>query len=311
MRQIAASATVDPKCELGDDVEIGPGCVVGPNVQIGDGCRLFPNVVVMGNTTIGHGNLFYPGCVIGLPPQDLKHAGEDTELRIGDKNVFREHVTVHLGTALGGGITQIGDANQFQIGSHIAHDVSVGNHCLLSNGVQVAGHVHIEDCVNISGMTGIHQFVTLGRYAFIAAMARCTTDVPPYLIISYDGSLAGVNVKGLSRWAFTDEQCAALKRLYRQLFPRHGREDESRGPKTLLEMLFSRRARRGALSLSTRISEAESNGALDEHGRYLVQFLKRSMTDGKYGRYLESVRRDSNTPPPQFYAEARLDGAVS
>lgn len=311
MRQIAASATVDPKCELGDQVEIGPGCVVGPGVRIGDGCRLLPNVVIMGHTTIGPDNRFYPGCVIGLAPQDLKHGGEDTQLQIGEGNIFREHVTVHVGTALGGGLTQIGDHNQFQIGSHIAHDVCVGNHCVLSNGVQVAGHVHIEDRVNIAGMTGIHQFVTLGRFAFIAAMARCTTDVPPYLIISYDGTLAGVNVKGLARWGFTDEQCTNLKKLYRQLFPRHGREDESRGPKTLLEMLFSRRARRGALSLSTRIGEAESNGALDEHCRYLVQFLKRSMTDGKYGRYLESVRRDTNTPPPQFYAEAQVGGAVS
>ncbi len=311
MRQIAASATVDPKCELGDHVEIGPGCVIGAGARIGEGCRLMPNVVVMGNTTLGPNNLLYPGCVVGLAPQDLKHSGEDTQLRIGEGNVFREHVTVHVGTALGGGVTQIGSHNQFQIGSHIAHDVLVGNHCVMSNGVQVAGHVHIEDHVNIAGMTGIHQFVTLGRYSFIAAMARCTTDVPPFLIISYDGTLAGVNVKGLARWAFTEEQCTNLKKLYRQLFPRHGREDESRGPKTLLEMLFSRRARRGALSLSTRIAEAESNGALDDHGKYLVQFLKRSMTDGKYGRYLESVRRDSNTPPPQFYAEAaRVSGAT-
>jgi UDP-N-acetylglucosamine acyltransferase len=260
------------------------------------------NVVVMGDTTIGRDNVFYPGCVIGAAPQDLKHDGSDTRLCIGDHNVFREHVTVHTATVLGGAVTTIGSHNQFQVGTHIAHDVNVGNHCVLSNGVQVAGHVVIEDYVNISGIVGVHQFVTLGRYCFIAGMARCSTDVPPFLMFSYDGTLTGVNVKGLARWGFDDEQCERLRRLYRQLFPRRGREEESRGPRTLLEMLFSRRARRGALSLSRRIEEAEASGLLDEHCQYLVEFLKRSLLDGRYGRYLESARRDANLPPPKFYA---------
>jgi UDP-N-acetylglucosamine acyltransferase len=304
MRSIASTATVDPACELGADVEIGPGCVVGPRVRLGDGCRLLANVYVAGDTVIGEENVFYPGCVIGAPPQDLKHSGEDTRLHIGDHNVFREYVTVHTGTVLGGGLTTIGCHNQLQVGSHVAHDVLIGDHCILSNGVQVAGHVCIEDYVTISGMTGIHQFVTFGKYSFVAGMARVTTDVPPFLMFSYDGTLAGVNNKGLLRWGFTETQCNNLKRLYRQLFPRHGREEESRGPRTLLEMLFSRRARRGALSLHRRIEEAEANDGLDENCRYLVTFLKRSLNDGKYGRYLESARKDAHVPPPKFYAAA-------
>src|SRR5262249_38799240 len=153
----------------------------------------------------------------------------------------------------GGGVTTISNECQFQIGSHVAHDVFIDNHCIISNGVQIAGHARIEDHVTVSGMTGIHQFVTLGRYSFMAAMARVTTDVPPFLIFNYDGTLAGPNVKGLARWGFTEEQSLRLKRLYRQLFPRSGREEERRGPRTLLEMLFSRRARRSVLSLARRI----------------------------------------------------------
>jgi len=312
MRKIAATATVDPACTLGPDIEIGPGCVIGPKVRIEDGCRLVANVYVAGDTVIGRDNLFYPGSVIGAPPQDLKHDGQETQLRIGDRNVFREHVTVHTGTVVGGGMTTIGNDCQIQIGSHVAHDVSLGDHCIISNGVHLAGHVCIEDHVTISGMSGVHQFVTIGRYSFIAAMARCTTDVPPFLMFSYDGTLTNVNVKGLVRWGFNEAQCNRLKRLYRQLFPRRGREEESRGTRTLLEMLFSRRARRGALSLARRIEEAEAGEPLDEHCQYLVYFLKRSLNNGKYGRYLESVRKDGQLPPPKFYVAApQLGQAVS
>ncbi len=300
MRNISPNANVDPACELADDIEIGPGCSVGPKVVLGPGCRLMPNVVIMGNTAIGARNVFCPGCVIGAPPQDLKHAGEDTRLLIGDDNIFREMVTVHTGTTLGGGVTTIGHRNQFQVGSHIAHDVTVGNHCVLSNQVQVAGHVYFEDCVNVSGLVGIQQFVTLGRNSFIVGFARCTTDVPPFLI--YDGAPTGVNAKGLVRWGFTEKQTEALRALYRQLFPRRGRDESNGGLRNLAGMLFSRRARRSARSLSRRIREVESNGPLDEHGTYLVEFLKRSLHDGVFGRYRESQRRDQGLPPPKFYA---------
>src|SRR5437870_5362807 len=149
MAKIASTATVDPKAELAADVEVGPGCFIGPRVTIGAGTRLIANVTILGNTRIGAGNVFYPSTVIGAIPQDLKYEGTDTSLVIGDKNVFREGVTAHTGTELGGGVTEIGSHNQFQVGAHLAHDVRVGNHCILSNQVQIAGHVHIESHVTV------------------------------------------------------------------------------------------------------------------------------------------------------------------
>jgi UDP-N-acetylglucosamine acyltransferase len=304
MPEIAPTASIDPACRLPADVEIGPGCVIGPNVVLGSDCRLMANVVVMGCTTIGNGNVFYPNCVIGAPPQDLKYRGEKTRLIIGDHNIFRECVTIHTGTALGGGQTVIGDHNQFQVGSHIAHDVRVGNHCILSNAVQIAGHVQIDDHVTISGLVGVHQFVTLGKYSFVVGLARCTTDVPPFIIYGHDGAIIGINVRGLSRWGFTEEQTDRLKILYRQLFPRRSRPTDNGRIRNIYKMIFSRKARRAAMSMSRRIAEAEANGDLDEHGRYLIEFLKRSMKDGVYGRYLEAKREDAGTPPPEFYSAA-------
>ncbi|MFO0973134.1 MAG: acyl-ACP--UDP-N-acetylglucosamine O-acyltransferase [Phycisphaerae bacterium] len=303
MRQIHPSATIEPSARLADDLHIGAGCYIGPDVEVGPGCRLLPNVVLLGRTTLGADNILYPNAVIGAAPQDLKYQGGDTRLVIGSGNVFRECVTVHSGTEVGGALTRIGDHNQFQVGSHIAHDCIVGDHCVLSNNVQVAGHVHIENCVIISGIVGIHQFVTVGRNAFISGMARVTTDVPPFMIFGYDGTIPNVNVKGLIRWGFTEEQCNALKRLYRQLFPRRGRETETNA-KTWFEMLFSRRARRSVLSLSRRIADAEATGQLDDNCKYLLEFLKRSLNNGVFGRYLESARQDTGMPPPQFYQSA-------
>lgn len=304
MRKIAPSAVIDPACELPSDIEVGHGCLIERGVSIGPGCRLLANVVLMGNTSIGSGNLFYPNCVIGAPPQDLKHDGHDTRLVIGNENVFRECVTVHTGTTLGGGETRIGHHNQFQVGAHLAHDVQVGDHCVLSNCVQVAGHAHISDHVTISGLVGIHQFVTLGRYCFVAGLCRCVTDVPPFLLLNHDSTLMGVNVKGMNRWGFSEEETARLKATYRQLFPRRGRESENGGLRNLYAMLFSRRARRSALSLSRRIVDVESAGPLDPNSRHLIDFLKASLNDGVFGRQLESKRRDAGLPPPSFFSAA-------
>jgi len=282
MPRIAPSACVDPAAELADDVEVGPGCYVGPKVRIGAETRLLPNVTLLGRTDIGARNIFYPGAVIGAAPQDLKYQGTDTRLVIGDDNIFRESVTVHTGTEIGGGITKIGDRNQFQIGSHVAHDVSIGNHCLLSNQVQVAGHVVIEDAVNISALTGIQQFVTVGRYAFIAGLARVTTDVPPYLIYGgFDGAVIGHNEVGMRRWKFSEDQIARIRELYK--------------------LLYSKKAGRSGATISDRLAMAESNGALTEHEKYLMAFLKRTLHDGVFGRHLERARRDKQLPPPDFY----------
>lgn len=283
MANIAPTAFVDPRAEIGRDVVIEHGCFVAPHVVLGDGCHLLPHVTILGKTQIGARNVFYPTAVIGAAPQDLKYKGTDTRLIIGDENIFREHVTVHVGTENGGGVTTIGSHNQFQVGTHVAHDSHVGSHCVLSNSVQVAGHVHIEDHVNISGLVGIQQFVTVGRYSFIAGATRCTMDVPPFLIFAgFEGGVVSVNDEGMRRWGFDDDQIARIWKLYKLLYPK--------------------KADRAGSTIADRIAQAESNGPLDDQQRYLLDFIKRSVTAGVCGRYLESRRRDGSLPPPPFYS---------
>ncbi len=302
MPNVATNVTIDRRAEVSDDVEIGPGCYIGPDVSVGPGCRLGPNVTILGNTQIGRGNVFHPSAVIGAPPQDLKYEGTKTRLIIGDDNVFREGVTAHTGTEVGGGVTEIGNCNQFQVGTHLAHDVKVGSHCILSNQVQVAGHVCINDHVTISGLVGVQQFVTVGQYAFITGMARCTWDVPPYLIYGFEGEIQGVNVKGLSRWGFDEPSVQKLRELYKQLFPRKNRPTNTYRLRTLYGLLPPRRDdRNGAVTLARRLREVESNGTMNQHCQFLIDFLKRSVHDGVYGRYLESRRRDNSATTPRFY----------
>ncbi len=303
MPDIASGATVDPRAELADDVVVGPGCYIGPQVRIGAGCRLIANVTILGKTEIGTGNTFYPSSVIGAAPQDLKYKGSATRLVIGDDNIFREGVTAHTGTELGGGVTDVGDHNQFQVGTHLAHDVHVGSHCVLSNSVQIAGHVQIEDHVNISGLVGVQQFVTVGQYCFVTGASRCTTDTPPYLIFGgYGGTVMGVNIKGLGRWGFDEPVIQQLRNLCKRLFPRKEQPMAAFGLRGLYHSVFTRnRDKNGMPSLIRRLREAESNGPLNEHCQYLIDFLKRSVSSGVHGRYLESRRRDDSTLRPAFY----------
>ncbi len=302
MAKIAPSANVDPRAELAADVEVGPGCHIGPDVKIGPGCRLLPNVTIMGHTELGSGNTLYPSVVLGAPPQDLKYQGGRTHLLIGNDNVFREGVTAHTGTEIAGGVTRIGNHNQFQVGTHIAHDVCVGNHCILSNQVQVAGHVHIEDHVVISGLAGIQQFVTVGRFSFITGAARCTMDAPPYMIYGYDGEIQGINVKGLTRWGFDESSIQLLRDLAKRLFPKRSSTAHYYRLRNLYGLLRSRREERnGIATLARRIREAEATAAPDEHCQYLVEFMKRSILQGVYGRFLEAQRRDSSANLPKFF----------
>ena len=303
MAKIAPSATVDPKAELADDVFVGPGCYIGPEVRIGSGTRLIANVTIMGNSQIGRDNIFFPSAIIGAPPQDLKYRGGDTLLVIGDGNVFREGVTAHTGTEVAGGVTKVGNHNQFQVGTHLAHDVVVGDHCILSNQVQIAGHVRIESHVTVSGLVGVQQFVTLGQYCFVTGMARCSMDAPPYMIYGYEGTIQGVNVKGLGRWGFDEPSIQQLRDLYKKLFPRKSQVAGNYSLRALYRLLPSRRDdRNGNSSFAKRITEVESQISLDEHGRYLIDFLKRSVHSGVYGRFLESQRRDASMERAQFYA---------
>ncbi|HUU85265.1 MAG TPA: acyl-ACP--UDP-N-acetylglucosamine O-acyltransferase [Phycisphaerae bacterium] len=280
--RIHPSAIVDPRAELGRGVIIGPYCVISGGVQVGDGCHLHHQVTIDGHTKVGPGCEFFPGAVIGMKPQDLKYRGEPTRLEIGTGNVFREWVTVHPGTAGGGGITRIGDHNHLLVGVHVAHDCQVGNHCILANQVQLAGHVKVEDYVTFGGQSGVHHFVTIGRHAMIGGLTRVTADIPPFMIFvaaRTHGRVRFVNGVGLKRCGFTEEQIAALKGAWARL--------------------YSRRARLNGKPILPTAQEILAEDDLDENVRYLCEFIVRSAAHGRHGRYLESLRSDKvNAPRP-------------
>ncbi|MEJ6828770.1 MAG: acyl-ACP--UDP-N-acetylglucosamine O-acyltransferase [Akkermansiaceae bacterium] len=215
---IHPSAVISPKAQLGEDIEIGPFCVIEDHVTLGDGCRLHSHVVIHGHSEIGKENEFFPFAAIGIKSQDLKYAGEPTALIIGDRNVFRENITIHRGTheALP---TRIGSDNLFLAYAHVAHDCQMGNHNILSNNASIAGHVECEDYVIISGLTGVHQFCRLGSHAIIGGMTKVAQDVPPFTIVDGNpGLVRGINKIGLERRGFSAEDLNALKTAYKKLF---------------------------------------------------------------------------------------------
>jgi UDP-N-acetylglucosamine acyltransferase len=203
---------------LGRNVRIGPFCVIGANVELGDDCVLHSHVVLEGHSKFGRGNEFFPFAVIGGKTQDLKYIGEPTYLEVGDSNVFRENVTVHRGTHAKLP-TRIGSHNLLLCYSHVAHDCQLGDHIILSNSVGVAGHVVVEDYAIISGLAALHQFCRVGKHAIIGGCSKVVQDVPPFMIV--DGNPAytrGINLIGLQRRGFCDEDVKAIKAAYKKLF---------------------------------------------------------------------------------------------
>lgn len=198
-------ALVDPKAELDSSVEVGPWCTIGPNVRIGKGTRLVSHVVVDGWTTIGEDNTVFPFASLGLVPQDLKYKGERTELTIGNKNSIRENVSIHLGTAQGGGFTRVGDGNLLMGYVHLGHDVIVGNHVILANYVGIAGHAVIDDHAIIGGQSGVNQFVRVGAHSYAAGQSAIDRDLPPFCIAigSRPMLIKGANIVGLRRRGYT------------------------------------------------------------------------------------------------------------
>jgi UDP-N-acetylglucosamine acyltransferase len=219
MARVHASALVDPGAELADDVVVGPFCVIGPKVRIGPGTVLASHVVVDGRTTIGHRNRFAPFCAIGGVPQDKKYAGEDTELVIGDDNTVRESCTISLGTAQGGGVTRIGSDNWIMATVHIAHDCQVGDHTILANVVTLAGHVTIGDWAVLGGLSGVHQFCSVGAHAMAGGGSVILRDLPPYVICNGNPAEPhGINSEGLKRRGFDAETITLLRRAYKTLY---------------------------------------------------------------------------------------------
>lgn len=211
-------AVVDPAARIGAGCSVGPFCVIGPDVVLAEGVRLHSHVVVSGDTQVGAGTEVFPFAVIGGIPQDLKYTGEKTSLRIGARNRIREHVTINLGTAGGGGVTRIGDDGLFMAGCHIAHDVQIGDRVIVVNSSAVAGHCVIEDDVIIGGLCGIHQWVRIGRGAIIGAVTMVTHDVIPHgLVQGPRGQLDGLNLVGLKRKGVDRADINALRAAFQAL----------------------------------------------------------------------------------------------
>jgi UDP-N-acetylglucosamine acyltransferase len=231
--RIHPSALVDPRAEIDASVEIGPYCVVGAGVAIGAGTRLASHVVVEGPTSLGRENTIHSFAVLGGAPQHKRHQGGPTRLVVGDANVIREHVTIHRGTD--GGTTQVGSNNLLMVGCHIAHDVSLGSHATVANGVQIAGHAIVHDFATFGGLAGIAQRVRIGESAFVAAGAMVERDVPPFVIVQGDRArVRALNTVGLRRRGVSEESIAALERAFRVLFAsgrtkREGLQDVERG----------------------------------------------------------------------------------
>jgi len=216
--EIHPTAIVDPKAELGGGTIVGPYCIVGPGVVLGQGCWLQHHVTLAGPMRVGAKNKFYAYCSIGQQTQDLKYAGEPTYLEIGDENTFREFCTVNRSTK-SDGKTRVGNRGNYLAYSHIGHDCTVGDSVVFSNNGTLAGHVEVGDHAVMGGLTAVHQFCRIGRFAITGGCSKIVQDVPPFLIA--DGNPAeirGVNSIGLERAGFTPESVKAIKEAFRLLY---------------------------------------------------------------------------------------------
>ena len=249
---IHPTAVVDPAAEIDPSVSIGPYSVVEGPVRIGVGSRLMAHVVVRGATSLGERNVLHPGVVLGGEPQDLAFVGHETFLAIGDDNVFREHVTVHRGTASGSS-TVIGNGNYFMQNAHVAHNCRIGDATIVAGGALLAGHVELADRAFVSGNCVVHQHVRIGRLALLRGLSRTSRDVPPFCLMDGTHTIRGVNAVGLRRAGFDAARVMAVRRAVHRLFgrPRHlGRalaELEAEGPGDDVRelMAFLRASKRG------------------------------------------------------------------
>lgn len=228
MANIHPTAIVDPSVELGNGVEIGPLTVIGSNVVIGDDTVIASHVVIKGPTVIGAQNRIFQFSTIGEDTPDMKYKGEPTRLVIGDRNIFREGVTVHRGTVQDNGETLIGNDNLFMAYVHIGHDCVVGNHTILVNNASISGHIRVGDWAFLSGYTLIHQFVRIGAYAFLGAGAYLNQDLPAYVMAAgHPAAPRTINKVGLERRGFSKEQIIAINRAYKTVYRKGLKQDEA------------------------------------------------------------------------------------
>ncbi|MBA3346792.1 MAG: acyl-ACP--UDP-N-acetylglucosamine O-acyltransferase [Gemmatimonadales bacterium] len=212
------TAIIDPGAELGSGVEIGPWVIVGPQVIIGDRCTIGPRVRLQRNVRLGADVSIGDGSIIGGDPQDLKFRGEETWVEVGQGTIIREYTTINRGTSQSFR-TVVGERCFIMTYVHLAHDCHLGDEVVIANGTQLAGHVTIQDCAVLSGLNAVHQFVTIGTYAFVGGGSRVNQDIPPYVkAVGNPMELYGLNSIGLQRAGFSGETIAALKRAYRLFF---------------------------------------------------------------------------------------------
>ncbi|MBK7999309.1 MAG: acyl-ACP--UDP-N-acetylglucosamine O-acyltransferase [Verrucomicrobia bacterium] len=214
---IHPTAVIHPKAQVDATASVGPYAIIDEHVSLGAQCIVGPHVHLTGQTTIGAGNRFHTGCVIGDEPQDLKYRGEPTRVRIGDRNVFREHVTVNRSNKVEED-TVIGSDCLFMASSHVGHNSAVGNHVILANGAALGGHVTVHDRVFISGNCLVHQFCRVGTLAMMQGGSAISADLPPYCIVHRVNELVGLNTVGLRRAGISSADRLEIKRLYHALF---------------------------------------------------------------------------------------------
>ena len=215
---IHPTAVVHPKARLGEDCQIGPYCIVGEHVELGDGCRLHAHVVIDGHTRLGRGNELFPFATVGLRSQDLKWKGGLTRAEIGDDNTIREYVTIHSATGEGE-VTTLGSHNHILAYAHIAHNVTLGDHIILSNVATLGGHVRVEDCAVVGGLAAVHQFCRIGKLSIIGGCSKIVQDVVPFMMV--DGNPAqtrSINRVGLERHGVAPAAQTALRQAYKLLF---------------------------------------------------------------------------------------------
>jgi UDP-N-acetylglucosamine acyltransferase len=219
---IHSTAIIDPEAVIAPDVQIGPYVIIEGPVEIGSGCVIEAQACLSGPLVMGRNNFVGHGAVLGKSPQHRGYRGEPTGLQIGDNNVFREFVTIHRGTVQGNGVTTVGNRNMFMIGSHLGHDVRVGNGCTVVNNALVAGHVILEDDCILSGHTAVQQRVRIGRLAMLGGTGGTTKDVPPFILQQGYNCVTGLNIIGIRRAGFSAESIDALRQVFRILY-REGR----------------------------------------------------------------------------------------
>ncbi|HWR35848.1 MAG TPA: acyl-ACP--UDP-N-acetylglucosamine O-acyltransferase [Clostridia bacterium] len=250
---IHPSAVVDPSAKVPASCRIGPFCFVGPNVEMGEECELISHVVLQGPTTMGSHNRVFPFSTLGVGPQDLTYSGQPTRLEIGDHNEIREYVTIHRGTVKGGGLTRLGNHALIMAYAHIAHDCFIGDNVIMANAATLAGHVTIEDWAVVGALCPVHQFVRVGKHAYIGGGTTITQDVLPFSKTSAvrDVHAYGANYVGLERRGFSSDRVRKIQRAFRILLA-------------------------SKLNTTQAIERIRSNGDLSEEVEMLLRFIESS-----------------------------------